>query len=278
MNERPTLRQQIDACRADSDDLHLPEHAADLAELKAGVQQSAEIRAWRERSQRDDRAIRGAMQDVALPAGLEKRLLAAVQAAQERPLACVAKATAEETPAQAVVSVANAGRTPARSRRRWLMTTVGSLTVVAALMLSVFLGIKFLASPDEPITKDQLASQVQEWLQAAERMSWDARKTADRFPSGSLLGGVVRSGSVASSQGTITVYDVKLPTGSSRALVWGLPATAEYPVASLPFSNVSVSGGWEVGAWQKDGVLYVLAVRSGGDAGPEQFIRPQVIG
>ena len=277
MNQRLTLREQIDACRADSDDLHLPQHAADLAELKAGVQQNAEVRALWERSQRDERVVRGAMYDVSLPTGLEQRLLAAVQAAQERPLACVEKAANDEIPTQALVSVASAEQAPTTSRRRWVWSTVG-LTAAAALILAAVVGNKFLNPADEAITKDQLASQVQEWVEAASKVKkWDATATNKWFPLESLKGVVDRSSSVPSSEGTITVYDVKLQTSSSRALLLVLPTTAKYPVDSLPFTSVSVSGGWDVVAWQKDGVLYVLAVRSD-DARLDQFIRPQAVG
>lgn len=276
MNQRPTLREQIDACRADSDDLHLPEHAADLAELKAGVQQNAEIRALWERSQHADRTIRGAMQDVPLPAGLEQRLLAAVQAAQEQSLAFVEKATVAETPGQGVDSVASAKRAPITSRRTWVWGTFG--LTAAALILAAIVGNQFLNPADEAVTKDQLASQVQDWLQAVSKVKWDATATAKRFPKGSLNGGVSRSGSVASSQGTIFVYDVTLSTGSSRAMLLVLPTMAKYPVDSLPpFTSVPVSGAWDVVAWQKDGALYVLAV-SGTDSRLDQFIRHQPIG
>lgn len=273
MNHRPTLREQMDACRADSDDLLLPEHAADLAELKAGVQQSAEIRGLWERSQRDDRAIRGAMLDVALPIGLEQRLLAAVQAAQEQPLACVETVTNEEISVPEVAAPSR--QTPTMTRRRWVVSTI-ALTAAASI-LAAYLGSQFLSSPQEPISKDLLAAQVQEWLPVVSNVKWDAKTTQDKFPANSLRGDVAHSSSVASSQGTITVYDVRLSTSSSRALLLVLPATAKYPVSSLPFTELSVSGGWKVGAWQKSGVLYVLIV-SERAASLKEFIRPQSIG
>jgi negative regulator of sigma E activity len=274
MNQRPTLREQIDACRADSDDLHLPEHAADLAELKTGVQQSAEIRGLWERSQRDDRSIRGAMHDITLPAGLEQRLLAAVQAADEPPLASVEKVVDEEVPAQGAAPASRPA--PIMARRRWLSRTVTALAATAALVLVAVLGNRFFNPPDVAITKDELVSQTQEWLQATSKVKWDANTTQDKFPVRNLKGKANRSGSVASSQGTITVYDVKLPTSSSRATLFVLPTTAKYPVYPLPFTDVPVSGGWKVGAWQTGGVLYVLVVSD--KDGLEEFIRHQPIG
>lgn len=276
MNQRPTLREQIDACRPDSDDLHLPEHAADLAELKAGVQQSAEIRGLWERSQRDDRAIRGAMLDVALPIGLEQRLLAAVQAAHEQPLACVEKVVDEEVTVQEAVSSVRYVSTTIR--RRWVVSTI-ALTAAASI-LAAYLGSQFLSSPQEPISKDLLAAQVQDWLQAADplNMNWDAKATNNRFPGRSLYGKVEQAGSVVTRQGTITVYDVRLSNGSSQAVLLVLPTTAVYRVDSMPASKVEVSGHWNVGSWQTDGVLYVLAVRRGGDTNLQHFIRPQRVG
>jgi hypothetical protein len=260
MNERPTIREQMDACRPDSDDLHLPEHAADLAELTAGVRENGPVRAQFELSQQVDRVVRGAMQDVSLPAGLEARLLAAVQA----------ESALIENP----VVLA-----PAAANRRWFLKIAVGLTAAAALVLIGFFVPNPFKPTEQPITKDQLASQVQEWLLAAGPIVKSPPSKADlaTFPIGTVLGPVTHSGSFTASQGKITAYRVTI--NSSVATLLAFPTTKTYPVGNVPIANLpSVSGGWQVRAWQSGGVLYVIAVSENSDVRLDQFIRPQPIG
>ena len=270
MNQRPTIREQIDACRPDSDDLHLPEHAADLAELQVGLRESAEVRGDCERIQQNDRLIRSAMQDVSLPAGLEAKLLAAVQAAQAVPLAGVERAVREDAPANGdpVVPV------PAKVNRRWFMKAAVGLGAAAASIVAIFV---FLSQKptDQQITKDQLATQVEEWLRTADArtMSPPTKAALSTFPTGTVLGKVDRFRSISSG---ITAYSVT--RGASRATLLMVPTTKAYPVGSLPFTKLGVSGGWQVGAWQKGGVLYVIAVPENSDAHLDQFAPQQPIG
>ncbi|MBC7854151.1 MAG: hypothetical protein IAF94_12015 [Pirellulaceae bacterium] len=268
MNQRPTIREQMDACRPDSDDLHLPEHAADLAELQAGLRESVDVRTQWERSQQDSRIIRGAMQDVSLPSGLEGRLLAAAHAAQAVPLAGVEQAVREETPAgdHPVVS------TPAKTNRRLVIrVTVG--LIAASVLVGVF-AVQSWPQKEQQVSKDQLASQVDEWLRTVDVRTM-VKPTKAMRPPGGVLGTVVGSSSIASSQGKVTAYSVSLRGSNATLLV--IPTSQQYPVNSMPFTKVSgISGGWLVGAWQKDGVLYVIAVleRSGADLNQFTPLRP----
>ncbi len=275
MNQRPTIREQMDACRPDSDDLHMPEHAADLAELHGSLPENAEVRGEWERIQQSDRVIRSGMQDVSLPAGLEARLLAAVQAAQPEPLAGVEQAIQQEAPL-----ADHQMASPARVNRRWLMTVIGGLATTAALVLVGIFASQRYYQQDDKIDKDQLAAQVEDWLRVADpkAMAWAAKTDASVFPKGSIRGRVAHSGSITSSQGKIVVYDVTLPGSSSRATLLVIPTAQQYPVNAFPATTVSISGGLSVGAWQKNGVLYVLAVRTGTDTRLEDFIPPQPIG
>ena len=272
MNQRPTIREQMDACRPDSDDLFLPEHAADLAELQAAQRERAEVRAQFERSQQDGRVIRGAMQDVALPAGLEARLLAAVQAAQVLPLAGVERAVREDSPSDKTQAV------PARKSRRWFTTTaVAGLASMAALVLLVVWGIQSWTPKEQPITRDQLASQVQEWLRNVDVSAMKPSKGVV-LPRG-VLGSVTGSSSIASSQGPITAYSVKLRGGGSNATLLVIPTSQQYPVGALPYSTVpGISGGWNVGAWQQERFLYIIAVPDNSGTSLDQFVPRQPIG
>ena len=273
MNQRPTIREQMDACRPDSDDLHLPEHAADLTELAAGLRESGEVRTQWERSQQEGRVVRSAMHDVSLPAGLEARLLAAVQAAESVALTGVKMAAdAEFSVSESPVVLA-----PAKAnRRRFIQVAVGLTT--AALVLFGFIALQQFNQTEQPITKDQLAAQVEEWLSVSPKsMAPTTKADLAAFPSGIVLGKVPRSGSYTVAGGKITVYDVVLRNNRATLLV--IPTTKVYPVGALPLSNIpGVSGGWQVRAWQTGGVLYVIAVIENPDARLDEFIRQQPIG
>lgn len=269
MNERPTLREQMDACRPDSDDLHLPEHAADLAELQAGLRESAEVRTQWERSQQDSRTIRSAMQDVSLPAGLEARLLAAVQAARSVPLACVEEVVRDEVPPGDHLATPS----PAKANRRWFIRVASGL--VAACVLVGVVAFQNWPQKEQQVSKDQLVSQVDEWLRAVDGSTMVA-PTRVIPPPGGVLGRVSGSSSIATSHGKIAAYSVTLRGSNATLLV--IPTSQQYPVDSMPFTNVTgVSGGRLVGAWQKDGVLYVIAIPSNSGAHLDDFVRkPQV--
>ena len=224
MNQRPTIRQQMDACRPDSDDLHLPEHAADLAELQAGLRERSEVRSQWERSQHDGRIIRGAMHDVSLPAGLEARLLAAVQAAQAQPLAGVKQAVQVETPAgdHPVVS------TPAKSNRRLFIRVTAGL-IAASVLVGVF-AFQNWTQKEHQVSKDQLASQVDEWLRTVDVRTM-VKPTKAMRPPGGVLGTVAGSSSIASSQGKVTAYSVSLRGSNATLLV--IPTSQQYPVNAM---------------------------------------------
>jgi len=253
MNERPTIREQIDACRPDSDDLHLPEHAADLAELTAGLRENGPVRAQFVLSQQVDRVVRGAMQDVSLPAALEARLLAAVQA--------------ESAPVENPVILA-----PTATNRRWFLKIAGSLTATAALVLVGFIALNSFQPAEQPITKDQLASQVQDWLASVDASPM-VRPTKTIPTPGGVLGKVIGSCTFSSSQGTVTAYLVDLKIKGVSATLLAIPTSQQYPVNAMPYTKVSgMSGGWVVGAWQKDGILYVIAVTERSGARLDQFV------
>ena len=276
MNQRPTIREQMDACRPDSDDLHLPDHAADLAALHGSLRDSAEVRGDCERIQRNDRIIRSAMQDVSLPAGLEAKLLAAVQAAQTVPLTGLEQAVrAASTTTENPVALP-----PASASRRWFLKVAAGVATTAALAVIGFMALQSFHRTEEPISTDQLASQAEEWLRSVNPTTMEAISSApSNYPSDIVLGKVDRVGTVSASHGRITAYLVKNPANGAIARLLVIPTTRVYPVGTLPLSNIpGVSGGWQVRAWQRGGVLYVIAVPAESNAGLDQFIRQQPIG
>jgi hypothetical protein len=270
MNQRPTIREQIDACRPDSDDLHLPEHAADLAELQGNLRESPEVRGDCERIQKNDRLIRSAMQDVSLPAGLEAKLLGALQAAQAVPLSGVERAIQEDPAAEEKLVTT----VPAKGNRRLFIRVASGVVVAASVLVGIFV---FLSrTPNEqPITKDELATQVEQWLRAVDVRAMAKPSKPIALPTG-VLGTAVGSSSISSPQGKITAYSVML-RGSNATLLM-VATTKACPVGSLPFTKIGVSGGWQVGAWQKGGVLYVIAVPENSGTRLDQFAPQQPIG
>ena len=205
-----------------------------------------------------------------MPAGLEGRLLAAVQAAQSVPLAGVEKAVREEAPPGDHFATP----IPARANRRWF-TRVASGLVAACVLVGV-VAFQNWPQKEQQVSKDQLASQVDEWLRTVDARTM-VKPTKAMSPPGGVLGQVAGSSSITSSQRKITAYSVSLRGSNATLLV--IPTSQQYPVSAMPFTKVSgISGGWIVGAWQKNGVLYVIAVdeRSGADL--NQFTPPPPIG
>jgi len=278
MNQRPTLREQIDACRPDSDDLHLPQHAADLAELAEGVRTSAAVRTQWELSQQDDRLIRGAMHDLAIPAGLEQRLLAAVAAANPVAVA-IAEATDATPPKEPAAAVASPGRAqdlPAKRPARRIFVVACGIAVIALLGVTI---AQFWRHEPLQISKDQLASRVETWLDATYKpdVQWQSKTTMPQagVPKNWVRATVERWCTVpGGSESSVIAYE--LTSGGNRARLLVITTSHEYPVAATPFSQVGgVSGGMTVGAWQRGNVLYIIATRDGRLA---DFISQQPIG
>src|SRR4029453_1010408 len=131
MSRIDQLREQIDACRTGGDDLHSP----DLGELaqaigEGGAPADPAIVNEFDRSQRFDRAVVSALQDIAVPAGMLERLLAKTTAAADRLRAEIlapAIDAAVNSPAGApttTVPAAPATATPAMLSRRWMLASV----------------------------------------------------------------------------------------------------------------------------------------------------------
>jgi hypothetical protein len=275
MNQRPTIREQIDACRPDSDDLHLPEHAADLAELQASFRDSGELRSQWDQSQAESRVIRAAMHDVSWPAGLEARLLAAVQAAEFVPtLSGVEQAAKESVPAEVLAAPA---KTPGGKSRRRFFAAVSGLAAAAAVVIFGVVGYRSLTQTDQPIPKEQFVSLAEEWLRSVDVRAL-AKPAKLAPPSGFVRGTVIGSKSFSPGSEKVTAYAVQLRRGGTTAILLEIPTTRVYPVNSLPYSMLRISGGWKVGAWQRDGVLYVIAVPENADTKLDQFVPQQPIG
>jgi hypothetical protein len=258
MNRLDQLRQQIDACRPGSDDLHLPE----LAELKAAVASSGEVAAELDRAQRFDQSVTSALYDVPVPSGLLDRLL--VSAASPVALAGIEQAIDVGPSAAPSDAPQAAGAAASGSRRTWLWR-VGSiaLAAAAALAIGVFVSNR---SPRE-VTAEQLAADIPAWFTAADSQDgWSTARVPPGFPWDKAVRGNPRAWrSLKTPTGEpAVVYEVASGNGT-RALLFVVATRARYQVPTLPGSPLrGTTGGLQASAWQGAANLYVLVVKAPG--------------
>ena len=112
--DKPTLREQLDAVRPDSEDLH----NIDLQEAARAVEESSEWRDLLSRQQSFDRDVAAAIQDVEVPGGLQSRLLDSLAAVREGQAADVAPASSPDSASR-------------RGIIKWVATAAGLTLAVA---------------------------------------------------------------------------------------------------------------------------------------------------
>ncbi|HMC12403.1 MAG TPA: hypothetical protein VKH44_13980, partial [Pirellulaceae bacterium] len=188
--------------------------------------------------------------------GLEARLLAAVQAAESVPALAGVEQAARQSVLGSETTAAPVKATSAITSRRWLLVS-GPIAAAALVLLGIFV-VQNWKHDDQPISRDQMTSQVEGWLANIDLKTMTKPAKPPTLPVG-VLGIVNRTGSIASSQGNIAAFS--LQRGGNSAFLLALPTTTIYPVPALPYMRLSdISGGWKVGVWQSGGVLYVIAV------------------
>jgi hypothetical protein len=269
MNRLDQLRQQIDACRPGSDDLHLPE----LAELKAAVASSGEVAAELDRAQRFDQNVTSALYDVPVPAGLLDRLL--VSAASPVALAGVEQAI-DEGPEAAPADAPQAATSVANGTRRTWLWRAASIALTAAAVIA--LGVFFSRGKPREVAAQQLAMDVSNWFdQAASGNQWaigSAEQPGFPLDQSVTRRPIARRSFLTPSGETAVVYELSAP-GQSRALLFVVTPRANYKVAQSPAGAtlMGTTGGIKAAAWQRPaGKLYVLVLK-GSDVSIEQFLR-----
>jgi hypothetical protein len=283
MSRIDELRQQIDACRTGSDDLHLPE----LSELAQSIGQDgvaksgavdANVAREFDRSQRFDRNVGSALHDVSVPAGLLEKLLAKTATAGSDSaapttlgtmVAAAANLSAEVSPnGTAKVAAVNRGI----SRRGWALS-LGAAGLIAASIVA--LAFVLWPASRQQISLEQLAADVPQWNGSVKPPDgWQNNPPATvlgAYPVESLRRGksaVVkwRSFRTARGEGGV-VYDVT-PRGGATVRLFVVATPHRYAVALAPPPTTlpGVTGGCSAGAWQRSssGLLYVLVVEQGG--------------
>jgi len=259
MTDERNLYDAIEACRPGSSDLVAPE----LDWLARELERDPAAREFYDRVQRTDAAIAEAIADVPVPAGLAERLIAGLSAKQQEENA--ASDPAAPMPAAAQSAVTATGAT--RRTRRWLMLTAAAC-VVAIVAGGIPLAM-WLWGPKPP-TVAQLIDEVTRsngWIdQAIAGESWEgdlslaptARAADDenlRYDPLAFqpLPNRFDKGAVA--------YRLPAP-GNARALLFVIRCRSDDAMLGTapPVVPQNDTGGWSVGVWQRDGVVYVLAV------------------
>jgi hypothetical protein len=272
---RQQIQQQIELCRPGSDDLHDP----DLANLARAVHGDDAVRARYESVQKLDAAIRSAFHDVPVPADLEQRLLANVGASVRNSAAASPGAEHGEIPAtrpaQAPVSSGGMSR---RQLLRWAAIT-GSVAAALLVVGGVWAIVRALL-PEPPQSLDALIQIALRWTDESRLHSWERDLTQAPLQAGYPLDSALRAPPqrwqrfVVEGE-TVVAYDLS-PPGQPLAAQFTLRTTRPHSVPSVLSSTpLSNTGGFCIGACQRDGVLYVLVIE--GDASRyRQFVRAQL--
>ena len=262
MNDRE-ITEAIDACRPGADDASLPE-VSGLADI---LRDNERVRQLYERTQRSDAAIGHAFRSPPVPEGISVRLLEAVrkQAAElpQDPSSFIDEAIHEKTSPNegGAVSIA-----PKRSVR-WRYVVGGGVSLVAAIALVCFL-FGGLGNGDVLLV-EELPGEVEQWVnEAAPSTGWseDLAEAAHPYPRHAAINAFPHRWRVARTRydSQASLYDVTPGRPKRFAYVFCIRTrtTSALP-SSPPRVPDSETGGVAIGAWQRDGMVYVLVVKGG---------------
>jgi hypothetical protein len=258
----PRLREMMEVCRPGRDDLADPEMAA-LARVLAD---SPELSRLQERLQRFDAAMADAFRDVAVPDGLESRILARVAA--ESAALCVPSSEPMEASIERDVSDTSVSPTPRTSRRRWYLAAGGLAAVAAAVLVFAF----GLLPPTRKIVRsDLLVGAIECFLNESlgGQLSAPAPATG-RYPFSTSLEGllsgrlsVMRRGVVDDFLGQrADAFDL-IGRGGKVGTVYAGSFAVEGLPAEVPLHPMLSTGETSASAWREGDVVYVLLVIGG---------------
>jgi hypothetical protein len=252
--DQQQLRNSIEACRPGSEDLHAP----DMAELAEHLARDAQARAVYERSQRLDAALGAAFRDVAPPADLEQRLVAAVEAAGRETAVTASNAAPRVIPP--------AAKPPARGGKRFSARRLAIASAVAA----VFAGVAVILSPwwsgPSELTPTTLVAHTQELLDDqdfANAAAWSDVTTPPRSFPGTWITVPPEAWRRVSAKGDRRAVAFRLRVRDKSAYLLVLkPAVQATDLGRAPPRKpfAGATGGWKIGAWSGEGFVYVLAM------------------
>ncbi len=270
--ERSNLRESLDACRPGSADLAHSE----LADARAELDADAGLRRRVRRAEQFDRSVAGAMQDVAVPAGLQERLLAALGSALPAESAAVDAAPRPDTAAP------SDGKVDTRRRAPML---VGSAFLALATGLLVTLTVRWFFGGDEWAPRSITDAAVQKF--AAEydpRQPQGWTQHAQQSKSNPLSRQLVHDqqppqrsvSKVAGCSGT--AYRLRSRQGAFATLLVLVPrATLNGFPTKPPRSPQSDTAGCAASSWCENDRLYVLVVSGGAEEYRTFLRRPSLV-
>lgn len=294
------LREQMDACRPQGDDLRAPE-MADLADQIARDAGVAEIY---HRSRRWDAQVASAMSDVAVPAGLADRLLTRMSASSGDCAATVDGAVARTDAVLDAHSDPGADDRAASGPREAQRDTPGELTpsgvcppsdrgghsamnrrtwfaAAAVVLLSCTLGYLYFNRPvDQPLTAGRVQELAVQWhasLAKLDERSWetDLENVEAEFPiprevTGEPLAFYRLEGQ---SFGKPVAYDLTPDGETERAYLIVTPIADDVDTSELEDVYPPIEPSWtrgehsgrSVAVWKSNATLYVLVVEGDRD-------------
>ena len=237
--DKKRVIEALEACRPGSDDSASPELG--LNEL---LQTDARLRELRERLELADSRVQAAMADVAVPEGLEQRVLARLAAAEERLPVITAR----------------------RIGRGWWVAAAGLTAVAASLFLAVWVNMPGPVPMDEA---GVLAAVCQQFVKETEPDLAKGRLLAEsdppaQFPISRAVARVpnIRWRVIRGLLGRQSVaYDYP-GIGNRRATLYVSALSSSEVAQSRPPSHpMHSTGGLYASVWREGDLLYVLVVR-----------------
>ena len=274
--DKETINRSIDACRPGSDDLFRDEMAS-LAEL---VENNAAVRHNYDRAQRLDTAIGAAFRDVELPPGLEDRLLAGLEQSLKESIPAAESAAGDTRPRDQEENAAVSPASKGIERRRVWRSMVGVAALALVMMAAVAVAVVIYNLPRQPVSLDELVEQTNGWIDKIQHDAWQTADTegelAARPLEPSIRVGFERWQRIETDlDSRAVVYDLASP-GGRLALAFTIRTSLQYNVPPvLTTSPGSTTGGFSIGACQRDGVLFILVVEGEAER-YEEFVRSRL--
>lgn len=264
--DRQSVRELLDACRAHSDDLQLPE----LNALAAAIQSDPELELRLKKGHQIDDLIGGSLREVPIPDGLESRLIATLASGEPRTemldpeldeeLDAVAGTPVTSIPATSVPLAASTPRS--RRWRTWSLVSVAAAVTLIAVCWSVLSKKPTLATPTD------VALHTGEWLSQLADDQWSTKASPGSHPMPGQLAVngfpwqmVPKTGSSFS----VLCYDVS-STNSKKQYFFVCSTSHSVMLPKSPPRNpIAItfkSAQWSVGGWTsaEPGFVYALAI------------------
>jgi hypothetical protein len=260
MKDWQRIREAMDACRPNSQDLHDPE----LREVADILQNDDEARKMFERSQRLDAKLRTTIREVDVPVGLEQRLLAQLNtSASADPAVDMPLVTAVTEVATRSLDVAQTASWNQRQRHTFSRRRIW-MVVVTAVSILVIAGI-FFTRPST-LTVERLSALATEWTKQAQ-LEGDARW---KPVTGEQLSPLLRRAHRWKPLDTdldpkAMILDLSRRGGKRLFVFQFQPKQQVVPLPSVPLKGLQVSGQWHMGAWmEQQGVVYIAVTNDRG--------------